>query len=292
MSAPAAKNLGPAPVRIRARQVWSASASVDRLGDAADDGATDRVGGGVIDGDDGQSAIALDSHHVVQDRGHRRTPSSSMTAARNGNAPDTARGLGAIISAVTELPPLPEMPPAFEQESLSGLDDAALEELVSALAGVERATVTAMAPHQAQLRELRARSGQIATERRRRERAAHIAARAAVREQAKSGEMPTVVDALAAPDLIPDDWPLAEVAAFLKSGGEVRFGYATRPGAVSFTDGREVRNARTWGEAHRLFVDGWEPGSPGVPGVRVHLVGTRVERVVDATDVVVRAAVS
>jgi hypothetical protein len=190
---------------------------------------------------------------------------------------------------VTQLPPLPDLPPAFEQESLTTLDDSALEELLAALAAVERATVSAMAPHQAQLRELRARSGQIATERRRRERAAHIAARAAVREQAKSGEMPSVIDALASTGLLPDERPLADVAAFLKSGGEVRFGYATRPGPVPFTDGRQSRSARTWGEARQLFADGWEPGSPGVPGVRVHLVGTRVERVVDAVDVVVRA---
>jgi hypothetical protein len=200
----------------------------------------------------------------------------------------TARGSSAIISAVTALPPLPDLPPAFEQESLTELDDTALEGLVAALAIVEHATVTAMAPHQAQLRELRARLGQIATESRRRERAAHIAARAAVREQAKSGEMPSVVDALASADLLPDDRPLSDVAAFLKSGGEVRFGYATRPGPVPFTDGRQARTARTWGEARQLFAAGWEPGSPGVPGVRVHLVGTRVERVVGAAEVVVR----
>jgi hypothetical protein len=193
------------------------------------------------------------------------------------------------MRAVTELPPLPDLPPAFEQDSLSALDDSALDALVSALASVERATVTAMAPHQVQLRELRARSGQVATERRRRERAAHIAARAAVRDQAKSGEMPNVADALATSGFLPDERPLADVAAFLKSGGEVRFGYATRPGPVSFTDGRQLRNARSWGEARQLFADGWEPGSPGVPGVRVHLVGTRVERVVAAVDVVVSA---
>jgi hypothetical protein len=193
------------------------------------------------------------------------------------------------MGAVPGLPPLPELPPSFEPDSLAGLDDAALDELLSALGSAERATVAAMAPHQAQLREVRARSGQIATERRRRERAAHIAARAAVREQAKSGEMPSVVDALAIPAFLPDERLLADVAAFLRSGGEVRFGYATRPGPVAFTDGRQLRNARTWGDARQLFADGWEPGSPGVPGVRVHLVGTRVERVVDAAEVVVRA---
>jgi hypothetical protein len=214
-----------------------------------------------------------------------------VTERRNGSAPGTRRGLRAIIDAVSTMPPLPDLPPAVEQETLAGLDDEAIGRMADALAGLERATVAAMSPHQAQLRELRARSGQLATERRRRERAAHIAARAAVREQAKSGEMPTIVDALAGAGLLPDDRPLAEVAAFLASGGEVRFGYATRPGPMAFTDGRQVRNARTWGEARQLYADGWEPGSPGVPGVRVHLVGTRVERVVDANDVVVRGPV-
>jgi hypothetical protein len=188
---------------------------------------------------------------------------------------------------MSDLPSLPELPPAFEPDSLASLDDAALEDLLTALAAGERATVAAMAPHQAQIKELRARTGQIATERRRRERAAHIAARATVREQARSGEMPSVIDALATTAL-PDDRGLAEVTAFLKSGGEVRFGYATRPGTLPFTDGRRVSNATSWGEARRLYGEGWEPGSPGVPGVRVHLVGTRVERVVDASDVVVR----
>lgn len=190
---------------------------------------------------------------------------------------------------MSELPPLPDLPPPFDAESLSGLDDGALEDLLVGVAAAERATVAAMAPHQAQLRELRARHGQIATERRRRERAAHIAARAAVREQARSGEMPSILDALATADLLDDEVRLADVAAFLRSGGEVRFGYATRPGPLQFTDGRQARSVATWGEARRLFVEGWEPGSPGVPGVRVHLLGTRVERVVDPTEVVVRA---
>jgi hypothetical protein len=189
---------------------------------------------------------------------------------------------------VTALPPLPPLPEPIEPEALPALDDAALDALLGTLGAAERATVVAMAPHNAQLRELRARSGQVATERRRRERAAQIAARAAVREQAKSGEMPSVVEALGRADAIDDDTPLADVPAFLKSGGEVRFGYATRPGPLPFTDGRQARNAATWGQARRLFLDGWEPGSPGVAGIRVHLVGTRVERVVDAADVVVR----
>ena len=190
---------------------------------------------------------------------------------------------------MTELPALPELPAAFDVAALAGLDDGGLEGLVGALAAAERATVAAMAPHQAQLRELRARQGQVATERRRRERAAHIAARAAVRAQAKSGEMPSVLEALGASGVMADDTRLADLPIFLRSGGEVRFGYATRPGPLPFTDGRQSKSATTWGEARQLYGDGWEPGSPGVPGVRVHLVGTRVERVVDASEVVVRS---
>lgn len=192
--------------------------------------------------------------------------------------------------AVTELPPLPPLPGRVDTAALSDLDDDALSALVDDLQAAERATTAAMAPHQAQLRELRARSGEIATERRRRERAAHVAARAAVREAAKSGEMPSVLDALASEGTVDDATDLTAVSAFLRTGGEVRFGYATRPGPLAFTDGRSSRTVRTWGEARSAYADGWEPGSPGVPGIRVHLVGTRVERVVEATEVVVRPA--
>ena len=213
-----------------------------------------------------------------------------MDVGGNRSAHGDRLGDRAIIAATMPLPDLPELPPPPGADALSAADDDTLERILGELAALERATVTAMAPHQAQLRELRARSGQVATERRRRERAAHIAARAAVRAQAAAGDMPAIPDALAVPALIDDATPLADVAAFLRSGGEVRFGYATRPGTLSFTDGRGAQTARTWGDARRLYADGWEPGSPGVPGVRVHLVGTRVERVVDAGDVVVRAA--
>jgi hypothetical protein len=82
---------------------------------------------------------------------------------------------------------------------------------------------------------------------------------------------------------------LTEVRAFLSTGGEVGFGFATRPGTIAFTDGRQQRQAKTWGEARELHALGWDPGAPGVPGVRVHLAGSRVERVVAATDVVLSA---
>jgi hypothetical protein len=162
------------------------------------------------------------------------------------------------------------------------------------LAEVERATRTAMSPYDRQLREIHARQQEVATERRRRERAERHAARISVRELAGSGGMPTLADALLAePTPLAGELPLGAVRAYLASGGEVGFGYPSRPGTLSFTDGRQISTASSWGEARQLYADGWEPGAPGaagVRGVRVHLAGTRVERVVGLQDVVVEVA--
>ncbi|HXA29168.1 MAG TPA: hypothetical protein VN193_10535 [Candidatus Angelobacter sp.] len=188
-------------------------------------------------------------------------------------------------SAPLPLPPLPER---VDPEALRDLDEAALEGVLAALRDAERATVAAMFPYSRQVKELQARAQEIATEQRRRERAAHIAQRKAVRDQASSGEMPSLEAALssAEPVALPET-PLASLRAFLSTGGEIGFGYASRPGAIGFTDGRRQQSATTYGEARRLYADGWEPGAPGVPGVRVHLAGTRVERVVPLDGVVV-----
>jgi len=171
-------------------------------------------------------------------------------------------------------------------EAVRDLDDAGLAAVAEELTATERRVQAAMAPYEAQLKELRARSAEVATEQRRRERAQRHAARLAVREQAGSGELPSFAEALALAEGT-DDRPLRETRAFLRTGGEVGFGYPTRPGAVAFTDGRRVTQATTMAEARRLYAEGWEPGTPGLPGVRVHLVGTRVERLVSSDDVVV-----
>jgi hypothetical protein len=189
--------------------------------------------------------------------------------------------------------PLPDLPDRVEPEALRDLDAAALDAVAAALAAAERATVQAMAPYERQLRELRARGAELATERRRRERAEHIAQRKEVRRQAGSGEMPTLAEALAAPEAaLPAERPLREVRAFLTTGGEVGFGYPNRPGTIGFTDGRRTTQAATFGDARRLWDEGWEPGAPGVPGVRVHLAGTRIEKVVASDGVVVQTGES
>jgi len=190
----------------------------------------------------------------------------------------------------TPLPP-PPLPERVQPDRLRELDPASLDAEAERLAAVERATRTSMAPYERQLREIRVRREEVATERRRRERADRHAARVSVRELAGGAELPSLAAALLAePSPLPDERPLAAVRALLASGGEVGFGYPSRPGSVGFTDGRQLRNAGTWGEARRLYADGWEPGAPGaagVRGVRVHLSGTRVERVVEPDEVLV-----
>jgi hypothetical protein len=183
-----------------------------------------------------------------------------------------------------ELPPLADR---VEPDALRELSDEGLDALGIELQRSERATIAAMAPYEQHLREIRTRATELATERRRRERAQQVAQRAGVREAAKSGGMPSLAVALASPDdAFEPATTLKDVPAFLSSGGQVGFGFATRPGTMTFTDGRQQRQARTWGEARELHALGWDPGAPGVPGVRVHLAGSRVERVVASGDVV------
>jgi len=193
------------------------------------------------------------------------------------------------MSDPAPLPP-PPLPERVEPEALRELPDASLEEVLAALRAAERETVAAMAPYSRQIKELQARAAEVATEQRRRERAAHIAQRKAVREQAAAGEMPTLEAALSAATVAPEETPLRSLRAFLATGGEVGFGFASRPGTIGFTDGRRQQAASTYGEARRLWAEGWEPGAPGIPGVRVHLAGTRVERVVPLDGVVVERA--
>src|ERR1700730_2579699 len=167
--------------------------------------------------------------------------------------------------------PLPPLPDRLEPESLRDLEQEGLDAVSAGLASVERATIAAMSPYDRQLREIRARQAEIATELRRRERAARTAERQTVRQRAKSGALPSLAEALeSAPSPLPAERPLGEGRAFLATRGEVGFGYPTRPGTLALTDGRQVRTVTTWGEARGLFEQGWEPGTPGLTGVRVH----------------------
>ncbi len=160
-------------------------------------------------------------------------------------------------------------------DDLAGLTEAEVE------ARLEEVR-TRMRPLEQELAGIRSERDVLMTELRRRERLALRQRRAGVRDAVRSGGLATVGDLVAA----------AESGSFddytfnLKTGGEVRLGFpGARAQTVTFTDGRQVAQARDLAEAAARYAEGWEIGSPGRPGLRVHFPGTRQERLVDPAEV-------
>jgi hypothetical protein len=146
-----------------------------------------------------------------------------------------------------------------------------------------------MRPVEAELAALRAERDVLLTERRRRERLEHREGRAALKERMRAGELPSIADLVAGSEA----GSLDDYAYNLKTGGEVRLGFpGARAQALAFTDGKQLAQARDLAEAARYFAAGWELGSPGRPGVRVHFPGTRQERLADPTEVFARPRTS
>jgi hypothetical protein len=165
-------------------------------------------------------------------------------------------------------------------DDLSALSQDEIESQVAAVS--ER-----MRPLERDLAELRAQRDVLRTELRRRERLGARERRADLKAQIREGALPTV-DSLVANS---DQGSFDEYRYNLKTGGEVRLGFpGARRQSVAFTDGRVVAQAHDLGEAARLYAAGWSMGSPGRPGVRVHLVGTRQEKLVDPTEIYARLA--
>jgi hypothetical protein len=163
-------------------------------------------------------------------------------------------------------------------EDLSGLDEAELERRVGGIR--ER-----MRPLEHELTSLRAERDVLLTELRRRERGAHRASRADLKAGMKEGKFPSVAELVAGSDA----GALDDYVFNLKTGGEVRLGFpGARAQSLAFTDGVKTAHATDLTEAAGLFAAGWELGSPGRPGVRVHFPGTRQERLVSANDVYAR----
>ena len=162
---------------------------------------------------------------------------------------------------------------------LTGLDAAEIEARLTDV----RAR---MRPIEGRLADLRAERDVLLTELRRRERLVHRERRANLKEAMKAGELPTFGQLIAG----------AETGSFddyryhLKTGGEVRLGYPGSRPAVAFTDGKRLAQARDLAQAAELYGAGWEPGSPGHPGVRVHFPGTRQEKLVEPDELHVRPA--
>jgi hypothetical protein len=103
----------------------------------------------------------------------------------------------------------------------------------------------------------------------------------------KQGQLPTVADLVAGSDA----GSLEDYVFNLKTGGEVKLGFpGARLQSVTFTDGAKSAQANDLAQAAELYAAGWELGSPGRPGVRVHFPGTRQERLVPANEVYARRA--
>jgi hypothetical protein len=142
-----------------------------------------------------------------------------------------------------------------------------------------------MRPHEESLAALRGERDELLTELRRRQRLAQRTARADIKTAMREGKFPTVAELVAASD----SGSLDEFVYNLKTGGQVRLGFpGARTQTLTFTDGVKVAQAADLGEAARLYTAGWELGSPGRPGVRVHFAGTRQERLISADEVYAR----
>lgn len=165
-------------------------------------------------------------------------------------------------------------------DELADLDAIELEQRIAAVR--ER-----MRPLEQQLAELRGERDVLQTELRRRERSSHRADRADLKAAMREGRFPSVADLVAGGE--PES--LERFVYNLKTGGEVRLGYpGARAQSLTFTDGVKVAQATDLAQAGELYLAGWELGSPGRPGVRVHFPGTRQERLVPADEVFARPA--
>jgi hypothetical protein len=163
-------------------------------------------------------------------------------------------------------------------EDLAALEQGELQRRITALR--ER-----MRPLDQELARLRAERDVLLTEQRRRERGAHREARADLKAAMKAGRFPTVAELVAAGEAD----ALDAYVYNLKTGGEVRLGFpGARTQTLTFTDGVHAAQAGDLAEAAKLYAAGWELGSPGRPGVRVHFPGTRQERLMPADEVFAR----
>ena len=140
-------------------------------------------------------------------------------------------------------------------------------------------------PLDLQLAEFRAERDVLLTELRRRERLAQREGRAGLRDAMRAGEYPTVAQLVAGVE----DGSLDDYRYHLKTGGEVRLGFpGAREQTLAFTDGRRAAQASDLRRANELYGAGWELGSPGRTGVRVHFPGTRQEKLTDPAEVYAR----
>ena len=161
---------------------------------------------------------------------------------------------------------------------MEDLDSAEIEERI---AGIRER----MRPLEEDLVRLRGERDVLLTELRRRRRLAERTTRADLKSAMREGRFPSVAELVAASDA----GSLDEYVYNLKTGGQVRLGFpGSRAQSLTFTDGVKIANAKDLAQAAELYRAGWDLGSPGRPGIRVHFPGTRQERLVAADEVYAR----
>ncbi len=164
------------------------------------------------------------------------------------------------------------------EDDLTLVEAAELERRVTALR-------EQMKPLESELGSLRGRRDVLLTELRRRQRLAQRTSRADLKAAMRQGTYPTVGELVAGAD----SGSLDDYLFNLKTGGEVRLGFpGARSQSVTFTDGVRIAHATDLAHAARLYAAGWELGSPGRPGVRVHFPNTRQERLISPDEVYAR----
>jgi hypothetical protein len=163
-------------------------------------------------------------------------------------------------------------------EDLAALEAAELERRIAEIRD-------RMRPVELELSRLRGERDLLLTELRRRERDLQRRTRSDLKAAMKDGRFPNVGELVAGSEAGSFD----DYAFNLKTGGEVRLGFpGARAQSLTFTDGVQVAQAKDLTESARLYAAGWELGSPGRPGVRVHFPGTRQERLYDPGEVFAR----
>jgi hypothetical protein len=163
---------------------------------------------------------------------------------------------------------------------MEDLDAAEIEKRVAAIR--ER-----MRPLENDLAALRGERDLLLTELRRRRRLAERTHRADLKAAMRDGKFPSIAELVAATE----SGSLDDYDYNLKTGGQVRLGFpGARAQSLGFTDGVRIASAADFASAAELYAAGWELGSPGKPGVRVHFPGTRQERLVPAEEVYARPA--
>ena len=158
------------------------------------------------------------------------------------------------------------------------LDAAEIERRIAALRD-------RMRPLESDLATLRGERDLLLTELRRRRRLDERTHRADLKAAMREGQLPTIADLVATAE----GGSLDDYVYNLKTGGQIRLGFpGARTQSLAFTDGVQTATAGDLRRAAELYAAGWELGSPGKPGVRVHLPGTRQERLVPPEEVYAR----